>query len=325
MNSDVLKTPVSRFVSTHRINHDSPCLKIPASPLLTTLGYGTGVNVYLVERSPRHGNLRSPWAIKKISKAAHSKKLYSERLKSEGDILKSLCHDNIVGFRALIKSGDGTLCLALEDGHKSLYSIIEQRIDDELDAFPSHNIMKMASDVANALYYLHDTKRLLHGDIKSANVLIKGDFDVAKLCDFGVSIKLNDSMSAPSSDYVGTESWSSKEALGKGVVTDKSDMYSYGLTIFEMLTLNIPHFNFPNEDEFENDDDFTAACEDVEVMAVKNFGTRPALPNHAFTKEYHRVIEVFFICCDENPKMRPSASQVRKLFATEIQRTLNFE
>lgn len=42
-------------------------------------------------------------------------------------------------------------------------------------AFPSHNIMKVASDIANALYYLHDTKKLLHGDIKSANVLIKVD------------------------------------------------------------------------------------------------------------------------------------------------------
>lgn len=60
--------------------------------------------------------------------------------------------------------------------------------------------------------------------------------------------------------------------LSDGVVTDKSDMYSYGLTIFEMLTLNIPHFNFPNEDDFENEDDFNSACEDVEVMAVENFG-----------------------------------------------------
>lgn len=49
-------------------------------------------------------------------------------------------------------------------------------------------------------------------------------------------------------------------------------MYSYGLTIFEMLTLSIPHFNFPNEDDFEDDDDFTAACEEVEVMAVENLG-----------------------------------------------------
>lgn len=50
----------------------------------------------------------------------------------------------------------------------------------------------MARDVASGLKYLHEEKKLLHGDLKSGNVLIKGDFKIAKLCDFGVSLKLND-------------------------------------------------------------------------------------------------------------------------------------
>lgn len=50
----------------------------------------------------------------------------------------------------------------------------------------------MARDVACGLRYLHEEKRLLHGDLKSANILIQGDFKTAKICDFGVSLKLDE-------------------------------------------------------------------------------------------------------------------------------------
>lgn len=53
-------------------------------------------------------------------------------------------------------------------------------------------LFQVAKDVASALKYLHEDKRILHGDLKSANILILGDFKTAKLCDFGVSLKLND-------------------------------------------------------------------------------------------------------------------------------------
>ena len=49
---------------------------------------------------------------------------------------------------------------------------------------------EVALGLAKALRYLHNKKHLLHGDLKSGNVLIGGDFDSVKLCDFGVSLKL---------------------------------------------------------------------------------------------------------------------------------------
>lgn len=53
-------------------------------------------------------------------------------------------------------------------------------------------MFQVARDVASGLKYLHEEKKLLHGDLKSGNILIKGDFKVAKLCDFGVALKLDD-------------------------------------------------------------------------------------------------------------------------------------
>lgn len=42
--------------------------------------------------------------------------------------------------------------------------------------------------------YLHNEKKLLHGDIKSCNVVIKGDFETVKICDVGVSLQLDENM-----------------------------------------------------------------------------------------------------------------------------------
>ena len=58
---------------------DSPSVKIPASPLLTRLGYGTGVNVYLMKRAPKEGVPRSPWAVKKLNQ-------YGQKMKTTGNI-----------------------------------------------------------------------------------------------------------------------------------------------------------------------------------------------------------------------------------------------
>lgn len=42
--------------------------------------------------------------------------------------------------------------------------------------------------------YLHNEKKLLHGDMKSCNVVIKGDFESIKICDVGVSLLLDENM-----------------------------------------------------------------------------------------------------------------------------------
>lgn len=51
-------------------------------------------------------------------------------------------------------------------------------------------------------------------------------------------------MSDPQGSYVGTEPWKPKEALqDEGVITDKADIFAFGLTLWEMMTLAVPHLN----------------------------------------------------------------------------------
>lgn len=60
------------------------------------------------------------------------------------------------------------------------------------------------------------------------------------------------SVSDPKADYIGTEPWKPKEALDDGdggEITDKADIFAYGLTLWEMMTLSIPHLEMLDDDD----------------------------------------------------------------------------
>ncbi|XP_064911566.1 lymphokine-activated killer T-cell-originated protein kinase [Columba livia] len=286
-------------------------ITIPASPFMQKLGYGTGVNVYLMKRSPR-GLSRSPWAVKKINPQCNTKQqsVYQQRLNDEAKVLKNLQHPNIVGYRAFTEANDGSMCLAMEyGGEKSLYDLIEERSGDALGPFPAATIFKVALSMARGLKYLHNDKKLLHGDIKSSNVVVKGDFEAVKICDVGMSLPLDENMtvSDPELCYVGTEPWKPKEALqDDGVITDKADIFAFGLTLWEMMTLSVPHVNLRcDPDDEDNSFDEDSFDEEGFYAAL---GTRPALNVEELDPSYQRMIDLFSVCTNEEPKQRPSAA-----------------
>ncbi|XP_049675038.1 lymphokine-activated killer T-cell-originated protein kinase [Accipiter gentilis] len=297
----------------HREKSDGGAVSvtIPASPFMQKLGYGTGVNVYLMKRSPR-GLSRSPWAVKKInSKCNRSQQsIYQQRLNEEAKILKNLQHPNIVGYRAFTEANDGSMCLAMEyGGEKSLNDLIEERSAERLGPFPAATIFKVALSMARGLKYLHNDKKLLHGDIKSSNVVVKGDFEAIKICDVGVSLPLDENMtvSDPEMYYIGTEPWKPKEALqDDGVITDKADIFPFGLTLWEMMTLSVPHLNLDDNPDDE-DESFDEDCFDEEAYYAA-LGTRPALNMEELDSSYQHMIDLFSVCTSEDPKKRPSAA-----------------
>lgn len=303
--------------------NESPFM-IPPSPFMTRLGHGTGVSVYRFKREPSNNSIRSPWAVKKVNKKARSG--ISERLALEASILRQLKHPNIVGFRAISGSVDGDLCLAMEDCERALEDIIEEKAYLEED-FTYDEMLKVSWSVANALSYIHNEKKILHGDIKSGNVLIRGDFEAVKLCDFGVALWLNDDLSGlknPGGRYIGTEPWKCKEALKGGVITDKADIFAYGLLIWEMLALNVPHVDLLADSDEETDTGLTSddeeddgACDTEEYLAA--LGTRPPLPaKFENANSMLPVVELFHCCTFEDPKERPSAKDIVAALKPEI-------
>ncbi|KAG8063949.1 hypothetical protein GUJ93_ZPchr0004g39840 [Zizania palustris] len=96
----------------------------------------------------------------------------------------------------------------------------------------------VAADSAEALAYLHLLDHpILHGDVKSANILLSTNF-IAKISDFGCSkiraVNENDNM------VKGTIGYLDPEYLLKFELTDKSDVYSFGVVLLELLTRRKP-------------------------------------------------------------------------------------
>ncbi|KAG7196532.1 hypothetical protein KM043_018556 [Ampulex compressa] len=335
------KTPTtkkSRSRVTENPELQTP-IKIPASPFLERIGYGCGVHVLTFERSPKIGFARSPWAIKKRNTRITKDPKYCERIRLEAEILRKLKHPNIVGFRAFTEATNGEPCLAMEKLDISLGDVIEQRLQSGDQSFPADTILMVANEIVKGLEYLHHTVHILHGDVKSYNVLVSQDCRTVKLCDFGVSVPLTELLELNTSTgnfvYIGTECWSAPEIIHEdGPVTNKADMWAYGLVIWEMIALTPPH-----TEEFQDDSDeslldnsiseISMACNkenhdlqvslDEEVTFFKKipgckYGTRPALPAIDFGQEYQKVLELFFACTTVNYERRPSAKGVVMFF-----------
>ncbi|KAJ8031307.1 Lymphokine-activated killer T-cell-originated protein kinase [Holothuria leucospilota] len=319
----------SRISALNRsLKEDSPAIHIPASPFMERLGYGTGVSVYLFQRSPRQGDLlKSPWAVKKVKACPKFKGDIdtAKRLEKEAELLKKFKHEHIIGYRAFSRSADGTLCLSMENGEKSLMDLIEDRGEGDGDPFPAEDILKTALATAKALSYIHNEHKVLHGDLKSANILIKGDFESIKLCDFGVSVKLKEDLSDvkhanflclcwkdDNEFYIGTEPWSAKEVINGGKITDKTDIFAFGLIIWEMLALTIPHTHLL-EDCVDSDGDGTLD----ESQYLESLGTRPPLPDFDYDDSYIPVLEILAMCTNEDPIERPSAREIVQILDTE--------
>jgi len=326
-DSDPPCTPVTnKLISrltdckTPSVTAKSPAVHLPATPFLTKLGYGTGVSVFLYPRSPAlGGKIKSPWAVKKVNKR-HAKSEFGSRLEEEAKILKSLSHPNIIGYRAFNLSNEGTHALVMEAGQRSLFDIIEERAEpgEIVDPFPSLDIGIVVRGVCLALDYLHREKCLMHGDIKSGNILVVGQFDTVKLCDFGVTLPVNSEgrVSDPGARYVGTEAWSPMEVIKEEEITTKADIFAFGLVIYEMIALHSPHIDKLMVDEDSEDEDGDKSlCEEAFRAAL---GTRPPLPDTLdLDQSYHKVLEIFFSSTSQEVETRPSAAEILDLLEKE--------
>ncbi|KAF7478500.1 Hypothetical predicted protein [Marmota monax] len=233
------------------------------------LGFGTGVNVYLMKRSPR-GLSHSLWAVKKINPICSDdyRSIFQKRLIDEAKILKSLHHPNIVGYHAFTEASDGSLCLAMEyGGEKSVNDLIEEQNKDSQDAFPAAVILKVA-----------------------------------------LNMDENMTVTDPEASYIGTEPWKPKEALEEnGIITDKADIFAYGLTLWEIMTLSIPHFNFYDDDDEDKTFDEGDFNDEVYYAAL---GNRLPISMEELDESFQKVIELFSVCTNEDPKDGPSAAHI---------------
>ena len=96
-------------------------------------------------------------------------------------------------------------------------------------------IIKLAGSIIHGLEYLHE-RRIIHRDVKPSNILVTRDGHF-KLCDFGVSGELIDSVAGT---FTGTSSYMAPERIQGRPYTVSSDVWSLGITILELAMNRFP-------------------------------------------------------------------------------------
>uniref|UniRef100_A0A061RBJ4 Tkl protein kinase n=1 Tax=Tetraselmis sp. GSL018 TaxID=582737 RepID=A0A061RBJ4_9CHLO len=148
-------------------------------------------------------------------------------------------------------------------------------------------IAYMCLGAANGMVHLHRHK-VLHRDLKSANLLVDADYTV-KIADFGLSRVQTDL--ATMTGGLGTFQWMAPEVLGNQRYSEKADVYSFGIVMWECTAREIPYTGMQGMQA---------------ALAVMNRGLRPEIPQHTPPA----LADLMRACWRPIPGERPTMAQV---------------
>jgi eukaryotic-like serine/threonine-protein kinase len=155
------------------------------------------------------------------------------RLLREADAAGSLAHPDIVGIREAGEH-EGLVYLAMEyvEGVNLGMHATEGRM------LPPRLVAEMCARVADALHFAHQ-RGVIHRDIKPANIVFDQRNHRVRVMDFGVA-RLENSRATRTGVILGSPSYMAPEQLDARPVTAQSDLFSLGVTLFQLLTGILP-------------------------------------------------------------------------------------
>ncbi|XP_022149943.1 serine/threonine-protein kinase HT1-like [Momordica charantia] len=225
--------------------------------------------------------------------------LMEQQYQQEVMMLATLKHPNIVRF---IGSCHKPMVWCIVTEYAKGGSVRQFLMKRQSRSVPLKLAVKQALDVARGMEYVHGLG-LIHRDLKSDNLLIFGDKSI-KVADFGVArIEVQTEGMTPET---GTYRWMAPEMIQHRPYTQKVDLYSFGIVLWELITGMLP---------FQNMTAVQAA------FAVVNKGVRPIIPNDCLPV----LSDIMTRCWDANPDVRPSFTEVVRMLEnaqTEIMTTV---
>ncbi|KAK9090417.1 hypothetical protein Sjap_023594 [Stephania japonica] len=178
--------------------------------------------------------------------------------------------------------------------------------------------MKIAIGAARGLAYLHEDchPRIIHRDIKSANILLDDDFE-AQVADFGLAKLTNDTTSHVSTRVMGTFGYMAPEYASSGKLTDRSDVFSYGVMLLELITGRKPvDASRPLGDESLVEWARPLLLKALETGEVSEL-IDPRLEKKYVESEMFRMIETAAACVRHSAPKRPRMIQVARALDTD--------
>lgn len=171
--------------------------------------------------------------------------------------------------------------------------------------------LKIALGAAKGLAYLHEDchPKIIHRDIKATNILLESNFE-AKVADFGLAKFSSDTDTHISTRVMGTFGYLAPEYALSGKLTDKSDVFSFGVMLLELITGRRP----VDSSHSLTEDTFVDWARPLLTRALEE-GNFDDLVDHRLQKDYNRSEMVRMISCGAacvnlSARHRPRMSQV---------------
>ncbi|KAF6166959.1 hypothetical protein GIB67_030652 [Kingdonia uniflora] len=238
--------------------------------------------------------------VKRLREVSVSKREFETQL----EVLGKIKHDNVLPLRAFYYSKDEKLLVYdfMENG--SLSALLHGSRGSGRTPLNWDNRMKIALSTARGLAHLHVSGKTIHGNIKASNILLSSDLD-ARVSDYGLN-----PVFGPLTPIHRIAGYRAPEVLETRKVTYKSDVYSYGVLLLELLTGKAPNqaslgdegIDLPRWVQSVVREEWTAEVFDVELMRY-----------HNIEEEMVQLLQIAMTCVSTVPDQRPAMPQVVRM------------
>jgi hypothetical protein len=175
-------------------------------------------------------------ALKELAQHFSQQSELARRFRQEARLLARLSHPNIVQVYDLVEDR-GRLWIAMELVTGGTLSDVMERVGGPL---PWGEVAGLGQQIASGLAFAHENG-VIHRDVKPINVLLtQGEAPVAKLTDFGLAKHLESTAHTQAGTLLGTARYMSPEQAAGQPTDTRSDIYSLGITLYELLCGRAP-------------------------------------------------------------------------------------
>ncbi|XP_022923606.1 probable LRR receptor-like serine/threonine-protein kinase At5g16900 [Cucurbita moschata] len=231
----------------------------------------------------------------------------------EIEIITSLRHKNIISLLGFCFE-DSKFLLVYDFLSRGCLEDILHGNGKSSNAFGWCERYNVAVGVAEALDHLHsDSQHVIHRDVKSSNVLLSDNFE-PQLSDFGLAKRASKSSHVTCTDVAGTFGYLAPEYFMYGKVSDKIDVYAYGVVLLELLSGRKPiSTEYPKGQE-----SLVMWARPILTDGKVYRLLDPNLGSNYNKDEMERVVLAASLCIRRTPRARPPMSHVLKLLQGDV-------
>ncbi|KAL4323825.1 hypothetical protein GQ457_11G008000 [Hibiscus cannabinus] len=234
----------------------------------------------------------------------------TQQVLNEVGILSQVNHKNLVRLLGCCVEAEQPLMIYEYISNGTLSDHLHGKYPTVLDW---KTRLKVALQTAEALAYLHSAAYtpIYHRDVKSANILLDDEFN-AKVSDFGLSRLASPGLSHVSTCAQGTLGYMDPEYYRNYQLTDKSDVYSYGVVLLELLTSQRAIDFSRDQDDVNLAIYVSQRASNGAIMEVvdQQLLNNEAEPSADMFKSFELFLELAFACLREKKSDRPGMKDV---------------